>query len=180
MGNSIGGSKKAKVMKTNGEYFKLKTPARAADVLKDYPTHVLLDSDEFLRFNLRAPPLEPEDQLKPKKVYLLFELPKFPGSGIAFRSLSLSAKDRLDLLMSSRRRRSVSDVSVAKKSAREFVDLGSRPVRVKVRLPRGQVERIMKESKDEVEMAQKIVDLCAGGACGGNRVARQWSQGRLC
>ena len=75
MGNAMG-SKKAKVMKIDGETFKLNTPARANDVVKDYPGHVLLDSHAVKNFGPRAKPLEPDYQLKPKKIYFLVELPK--------------------------------------------------------------------------------------------------------
>ena len=74
----MGRSKKAKVMKVDGETLKLKTPARANDVVKDYPGHVLLDSEAVKHFGLRAKPLEPYQELKPTKIYFLVELPQAP------------------------------------------------------------------------------------------------------
>lgn len=78
MGNTIGGRRKAKVMKIDGETIKLKTPIQASEVVKDYPGYVLLDSEAVKHFGIRAKPLEPRQQLKPKKVYFLVELPKLP------------------------------------------------------------------------------------------------------
>ncbi|KAJ1375789.1 hypothetical protein SESBI_50621 [Sesbania bispinosa] len=121
MGNTIGRSQKAKVMKIDGETFKVKIPATANDVVKDYPGHVLLDSQAVKHFGLRAKPLEPHQELKPKKIYFLVELPKIQpeeektalprrvrSSGIR----GMNAKDRLELLMLSKR--SVSDLTLVK------------------------------------------------------------------
>ena len=72
----MGRTRKAKVMKIDGEIFKLKTPATANDVVKDYFSHVLLDSQAVKNFGLRAKPLEPHQELKPKRIYFLVELPK--------------------------------------------------------------------------------------------------------
>ena len=41
----------------------------------------------------------------------------------------------------------------------ESPDNGS-PMRVRMRLPKSEVEKLMKESKDEVEATEKIVGLC--------------------
>lgn len=159
MGNSIvgAGSKKAKVMKISGETFKLKTPASVLDVVKDYPGHVLLESESVKRYGIRAKPLEPEEELKPKKIYFLVELPKLPTeekSRVPRRARSavhMSAKDRLECLMLSRR--SGSDLSAVGQNS-------SGPVQVKLRLPRSQVEKLLQNSKDETELAESIVDLC--------------------
>lgn len=165
MGNNIGGKKKAKVMKFNGETLKLKTPTRVSDVLKDYPGHIILDSEAVKQFGIRAKSLEPEQELKPRKNYFLIELPKFPEEKITRRVRSginhMSAKDRLECLMLFRR--SVSDISVLGPSS-GVVNGGtpgpiSRPVRVKLRLPRSQVAKLVEESRDEVEVAEKIIDL---------------------
>ncbi|KAJ6290735.1 hypothetical protein OIU78_026476 [Salix suchowensis] len=131
MGNNLGGGRKAKVMKINGETFKLKTPARAGDVVKDYPGYVLLDSEAVKHFGIRAKPLEPQQELKAKKVYFLVELPKLPEE-----------KDPRN----TRRRR-------AKRQT------GTNSVRVKVRLPKAQVQKLVEESKNEVEVAEKIIGL---------------------
>lgn len=164
MGNSIGRGRKAKVMKIDGETFKLKTPVTAREVAKDYPGHVLLDSEAVKHFGIRAKALEPEQELKPKRIYFLVELPKFPEENKEpsrtprrVRSgIQMSAKDRLEFLMLSRR--SVSDLAIARPLSSQ-VPNGSAPVRVKMRLPKAQVEKLVEESKDEVEMAEKIVDL---------------------
>ncbi|KDP22653.1 hypothetical protein JCGZ_02495 [Jatropha curcas] len=180
MGNSIGRGKKAKIMKVDGETFKLKTPAKAMDVVKDYPGHVLLDSDAVKHFGIRAKPLEPEMELNPKKIYFLVELPKLPEEkepiSITRRvrsGIHLSAKDRLEFLMLSRR--SVSDLSIVRPLPSQIPDdghNGSGPVRVKMRLPKAQMEKLVEESKDEVEVAEKIVDLFMENS--GDRNRRQW------
>ncbi|XP_019173031.1 PREDICTED: uncharacterized protein At1g66480-like [Ipomoea nil] len=156
MGNAIGGRKKAKVMKIDGETLKLKTPVSAFDVVKDYPGHVLLDSETVKRFGVRATPLEAAQELKPKKIYFLVELPKFPhhGERVPRRMRSgvhMSATDRLEALM--KMRRSTSDVSPAVR--REWG-----PVQIKLRLPKAQVEKVIVESRDETEAAEKIINLC--------------------
>ncbi|KAJ8761297.1 hypothetical protein K2173_001353 [Erythroxylum novogranatense] len=168
MGNSIGGGKRPKVMKINGETFKVKTPARVLDVVKDYPGYVLLDSDAVKHFGIRAKPLEPEQELKRKKIYFLVELPKFPEANEPrtrrVRSgIHMSAKDRLECLMLSRR--TVSDLSAIRPPPGPTVDSGPNgqnatgPMRVKIRLPRGQVMKFVEESKDDGEVAEKIIDL---------------------
>ena len=58
MGNSLGGKKTTKVMKIDGETFKLKTPVTAEEVLKDFPGHVLLESESVKHYGARAKPLE--------------------------------------------------------------------------------------------------------------------------
>lgn len=119
MGNSIGGRNKAKVMKINGEILKLRTPILAQDVIRDYPGHVVLDSDHVKRCGVRAKPLEAHEQLQPRRTYFLVELPVFPRPdhhGKAPRrvksDINMTAKDRLECLMLSRR--SVSDLSKVK------------------------------------------------------------------
>ncbi|XP_019182462.1 PREDICTED: uncharacterized protein At1g66480-like [Ipomoea nil] len=151
MGNNIGGgSKTAKVMKMSGETFKLRaTTATAFDVLKDYPGHVLLDSESVKRSGIRAKPLETQQELRPKKVYFLVELPRFPDEERAMSGRA--AKDRLECLML--KRRSMSDVSAARQSS-------GGPVQLKIRLPRNQVEKVIGEGRDEAEVARKIFHLC--------------------
>lgn len=166
MGNTLGGGrKKAKVMKINGETMKIKTPIQAWDVVKDYPGHVLLESEAVKHYGIRAKPLEPQQELKPKKVYFLIELPKFPEEKkLSKRSQStgihLSAKDRLECLMLSRR--AVSDLSLSRPSSSLVSDEpgpGTSPLRVKMRLPSSQVAKLVAESRDNVEVAEKIVGL---------------------
>ncbi|XP_059450309.1 uncharacterized protein At1g66480 [Corylus avellana] len=178
MGNNIGGGrKKAKVMKINGETLKLKTPVRARDVVKEYPGHVLLESDAVKRHGIRAKPLEEEQELKPKKIYFLIQLPKLPEpeeekEKVPKRSQSggihMSAKERLECLMLSRR--TVSDLSSLSIRSRPPAPSGlvsDRPgtsatagqLTVKMRLPSAQVAKLMAESRDEAEVAEKILDL---------------------
>lgn len=182
MGNSIGGGRKrVKVMKINGEIFKVKIPITALDVTKDHPGHVLLDSEAVKHFGIRAKPLEPQQHLKPGKTYFLIEIPKFATSEEdrdEFRAarrvrsgINMSAKDRLECLMLSRR--SVSDLTLVRPSSSSGSGLGSGgpgPVRVKMRLPRAQVEKLVEESRDEVEVADKIIGLYMGnnGGDGGD------------
>ncbi|KAK7321509.1 hypothetical protein VNO77_32231 [Canavalia gladiata] len=166
MGNTMGRSKKAKVMKIDGETFKLKTPARVNDVVKDHPGHVLLDSEAVKHFGLRAEPLEPHHELKPKKIYFLLELPKVQpeedktalprrvrSSGIR----GMNAKDRLEFLMLSKR--SVSDLTLVKPPSNLGMD---GPMRVKMRLPKAQLDKLMEESNDRSEVAEKIISLYMG------------------
>ena len=166
----MGRSKKAKVMKVDGETLKLKTPARANDVVKDYPGHVLLDSEAVKHFGLRAKPLEPYQELKPTKIYFLVELPKIQpeeektalprrvrSSGIR----GMNASDRLELLMLSKR--SVSDLPLSRQSP----NLGSDgPIRVKMRLPKAHLDKLMEESTDGSQVAQKIISLYMGTNAG--------------
>lgn len=174
MGNSLGGKKTAKVMKIDGETIKLKTPVYAGEVVKDYPGHVLLESEAVKHFGIRAKPLESQQELKPKRLYFLVELPKGPEEKVPRRvrsGINMSAKDRLESLMLSRR--SVSDLTIMKpasvvhQESKEASENGA--VRVRMRLPKSEVEKLMKESRDEAEAAEKIMDLCianSGAAAG--------------
>ncbi|KAF4357453.1 hypothetical protein G4B88_008641 [Cannabis sativa] len=172
MGNSIGGGrKKVKVMKINGEIYKLKLPVTVMDVVKDHPGHVILDSEAVKHFGVRAKPLEAQQELKPKKLYFLVELPKvssdhqqdhYKSVRRVQSGINMSAKDRLECLMLSRR--AVSDISMARASSSHVPSGGpavpnSGPIRVKMRLPRAQVAKLVEESRDEAEVAEKIIDL---------------------
>ncbi|KAJ6796590.1 Uncharacterized protein M6B38_219275 [Iris pallida] len=165
MGNSIGGKKKtAKVMKIDGTTFRLKTPVQARDVLRDHPRHDLLDSEEVKRLSLRAQPLGPYEPLKPGKLYFLVELPRLPNHRAPCRAWSgslqyVSARDRLESLKLTRR--SVSDLSLAKPSETSVKESDS-GVRLRMRLPKVEVARLMEESKDAAEVAEKIMKLYAG------------------
>ncbi|KVI05416.1 uncharacterized protein At1g66480-like [Cynara cardunculus var. scolymus] len=176
MGNSLGGKKKTvKIMKMNGETIKLKTPVNAGDVVKDYPGLVLLDSETVKHYGVRAKPLEPQQDLKAKRLYFLVELPKFPEDKGARRvrsGINMSAKERLESLKLARR--SASDLSYMKAPSIMVENGGGGggvdPLRVKLRLPKAEVERLMRESKDETEAAEKIMKLCmerSGGGGGG-------------
>ncbi|PON77430.1 plastid movement impaired protein [Parasponia andersonii] len=180
MGNTIGGGRKrVKVMKINGETFKLKIPVRVGEVVKDHPGHVILDSEAVKHFGVRAKPLEAQQELKPKKLYFLVELPTFfeddhHKTARRVRSgINMSAKERLECLMLSRR--AISDLSMVRPSSRlvsggQEIVPDSGPMRVKMRLPRAQVAKLVEESRDEVEVAEKIIDLYMenGGRSGGD------------
>ncbi|XP_038985274.1 uncharacterized protein At1g66480-like [Phoenix dactylifera] len=161
MGNSIGGKKRtAKVMKIDGTTFRPKPPTQAGDVLRDHPGYTLLESEEVKRLGLRARPLEPETPLKPGRLYFLVELPCRPDLRVPRRAwsgaLHMSAKERLESLVLSRR--SVSDLTPTKPSSVEAVTDGM--VRLRVRLPKSQVAKLMEESKDCAEAAEKIMEFC--------------------
>lgn len=164
MGNIIGGGrKKAKVMKINGEIFKIKIPARTLDVVSDYPGHVLLESKSVERFGIRAKPLEPQEALKPKKIYFLVELPKLHQEKVPRRAPQ-SAKD---WLLSSCR--SVSELAVTRPigcGSPGGPGPSSGPVRVKLKLPKAQLDKMVEESRDEAEVAEKIMDLYRERAAG--------------
>ncbi|WOK94292.1 hypothetical protein Cni_G02994 [Canna indica] len=165
MGNSLSGKKRIiKVMKVDGTALKLKPPAQAESVLKDHKGHNLFEAEEVKRLGLQARPLHPEAPLLAGKIYFLVELPRVPDQRVPRRAwsgaLNLSAKERLESLRLARRSmsdiaRSSSDATVEAEEAKD----GS--VRLKMRLPRAQVERLVQESKDAGEVAEKIMKLCA-------------------
>ncbi|XP_072953708.1 uncharacterized protein At1g66480-like [Typha angustifolia] len=173
MGNSIGGKKRtAKVMKIDGTTFRLKPPSQASDVLKDNPGYTLLESDEVKTLGLRAQPLDKAAPLKPGKLYFLVELPRLPDHRAPRRAwsgtLPVSAKDRLETLMLSRR--SSSDLSLAKSPsslASSIEATADGTTRVRMRLPKAQVAKLMEESRDSAEAAERIMALCVSGGGGG-------------
>ena len=164
MGNRLGlGRKTAKVMKIDGEIFKLKTPVRVWEAIKDYPGHVLIESEAFKNFGIRAKPLKPERALRPKKLYLLMEIPKLSRDGRVRRvqsGINMSAVDRLESLMLSRS--SVSDLSekTITFDESEGASNGGAAIRVQLRLPKSQLMKLMEESKDNDVAAEKIMELC--------------------
>ncbi|XP_050233847.1 uncharacterized protein At1g66480-like [Mercurialis annua] len=171
MGNTLGAKKTVKIMKITGETLKLKTPVNAGEVVKNYPGHVLLDSEAVKHYGTRAKPLEQHQELAAKRLYFLVELPKPPTEKVPRRvqsGINMSAKDRLENLMLARR--SVSDLSIMKKccpSSSSIVPAEENDeaekngaTRVKMRLPKAEVERLVKESKDDGEIAARIMDLC--------------------
>ncbi|XP_030444037.1 uncharacterized protein At1g66480-like [Syzygium oleosum] len=190
MGNSMGGKRRAKVMKINGDTFKLKTPVRVGDVVKDYPGHVLMDSEAVKHFGIRAKPLEPQQELKPKKVYFLVELPKFPEEDNKFprrvrsTGIRMSAKDRLECLMLSRR--AASDLSLARPPPPSLGSeggdgrprRGEGPLTVKMRLTRAEMAKLVAESRDEKEVAERIMSLCYGDENASQQGGPNWTPGR--
>ncbi|KAI3816560.1 hypothetical protein L1987_16262 [Smallanthus sonchifolius] len=177
MGNSLGAKKKTiTIMKITGETVKIKTPVNAAEVVKDYPGLVLLDAEMVKYYGVRAKPLELQEDLKAKRLYFLVELPKLHEDKAAGRvrsGINMSAKDRLESLKLARR--SASDLSFMKAPSIMVENGGGvDPFRVKMRLPKAEVERLMKESKDGTEAAEKIMKLCMEkGGGGGDAPAKE-------
>ncbi|KAL9229271.1 hypothetical protein vseg_004756 [Gypsophila vaccaria] len=176
MGNSLGGKKTTKVMKIDGQTMKLKTPIKVGDVLKDYPGHVVLDSVAVKQYGIRAKPLDPFLNLEPKRLYFLVELPKFPqdhqhrAPRRVRSAIQMSAKDRLESLLLSKR--SLSDMSIMGPATLIEVDgthnsaeggsqtaASSGGMRIKMRLPKAEVERLMSQSRDKDEAAEKIMSM---------------------
>ncbi|CAA6658651.1 unnamed protein product [Spirodela intermedia] len=159
MGNSIGRKRTAKVMKVDGSTTNVRPPATARE------------SEQVKQLGFQAQPLDLEAPLKPGKLYFLFELPKAPPAaarGPARRVKSaiagISAADRLEGLKLTRR--SSSDVSyfpVAASSA--AADDGGARRTVRIRLPKAEVARLIEESRDAAEAAQKMMEL-VGAASG--------------
>ncbi|XP_010470524.1 PREDICTED: uncharacterized protein At1g66480 [Camelina sativa] len=178
MGNSITVKrKKAKVMKIDGETFRIKTPVTAREVTAEYPGYVLLDSQAVKHFGVRAKPLEPNQVLKPKKTYFLVELPKLPpetdNNKLPYRrvmsGIHVGAKERLEMLMLSRR--TVSDVTIGRSDGGGD-GFGPGHTSVRLRLPRSQITKLMEESNDDSEIADKILGIYMerSGEIGGGRV----------
>ncbi|KAJ8570229.1 hypothetical protein K7X08_006806 [Anisodus acutangulus] len=187
MGNILGRKKTAKVMKIDGQTMKFRTPVYANEVLKNYPSMVLLESEQVKHFGIRAKPLEPQQELKPKRLYFLVELPKFPEEKNPRRvrsGIQMSAKDRLETLMLARR--SVSDLSIMKteeynSSSGPLKGGGpqAQPVRLKLRLPKAEVEKLMMQSKDGSDVGEKIMRLCMNNNNGGGGEMFQSKSGPL-
>ncbi|CAG7894999.1 unnamed protein product [Brassica rapa] len=159
MGNSLGGKKTTKVMKIDGETFKLKTPVTAEEVLKDFPGHVLLESESVKHYGARAKPLEMKQMLEAKRLYFVVEPVKECPPRRVRSGIHMSAKERLENLMLARR--SSSDLSILKPagewSKTEEKEGGA--VRVKLRIPKAELERLVKEGATEAEATQKIAAL---------------------
>jgi len=181
MGNSIGGKRKsAKVMQLDGTSFRVKPPAAASDVLRDHPGFQLLESEEVKLLGARARPLAPDAPLRRGRLYFLVALPRRAPAGPMRRAwsgnLNVGARERLESLKLARR--STSDLSSLPAhasasaptsplpgGAASLLPSGSAtPVRLKMRLPRAQVEKLMGESKDPAEAAAKIMELCGAHA----------------
>ncbi|XP_047332868.1 uncharacterized protein At1g66480-like [Impatiens glandulifera] len=167
MGNTLGGKRIVKVMKINGETIKFKTPIKAGDVTKDYPGHVLLESESVKQLGIRAKPLETWQELRHNHLYFIVELPtnnmvqqKADRPRRVRSGINMTAKDRLESLKMYRR--SVSSITVVPSASDIPAEAGG-GVRLKMRLPKAEVERLMRESKDEGEAAEKIIGLCMGG-----------------
>ncbi|XP_051192829.1 uncharacterized protein At1g66480 [Lolium perenne] len=188
MGNSIGAKRKgAKVMQLDGTSFRVKPPAAAADVLRDHPGFQLLEADEVKLLGARARPLSADAPLRRGHLYFLVALPRRPASRAApprrawSGNLQVGARERLESLKLSRR--STSDLSSFQGHAAASASAptsplncgyasggggGGTPVRLKMRLPKAQVEKLMGESRDAAEAAAKIMELCAAVGDGGS------------
>lgn len=180
MGNSIGGRRKgAKVMQLDGSSFRVKPPAVAGAVLRDHPGFQLLESEEVKLHGVRARPLAHDAPLRPGRLYFLVALPRPPAPPRRAWSgaLHVGARERLETLMLTRR--STSDLSFPTTSAPTTApasplsvaaassEAGGGPVRLKMRLPKAQVEKLMSESRDGAEAAARIMQLCAANAGSG-------------
>ncbi|GER48798.1 hypothetical protin [Striga asiatica] len=170
MGNSLGGKKSAKVMKISGETQKVKVPVRAGSVIDTCPGHVLLDSQAVKQYGLRATPLEPEQELKPGRVYFLIQLPKNDDNRVGARrvrsGIHVGAKERLESLMLARR--SASDLSAPPPPPPADQVGVPGGVRVRMRLPKAEVERLMAESNDGADVAEKIAKFYVAAKGGGS------------
>lgn len=185
MGNALAGRRRAaKVMTVDGATFRYKTPAAAGAALRGHPGHQLLESEEVRRLGVRARPLDRDAPLKPGKLYFLVQIPR--GAAVNGEddpraprktwsgALQLGARERLESLMLSRR--TVSDVAslvprtMAPPSVEAGVDGGA--VRLRMRLPKAEVERLMKESRDPAEAAERIMQLCVARDQQGAAAAR--------
>ncbi|XP_066331429.1 uncharacterized protein At1g66480-like [Miscanthus floridulus] len=179
MGNSIGGKRRrARVMTVDGATYKYRPPAAAGDALRDHPGHHhLLESEEVRRLGVRARPLDPDAPLKPGKLYFLVDLPSLSSSSSSSSarrrpppqrtwSGALQAGERLESLMLARRSASDVAASVLASPASSVEAVagggggGGGGVRLRVRLPKADVQRLVKESRDAADAAEKIMQLC--------------------
>ncbi|KAF7058826.1 hypothetical protein CFC21_065803 [Triticum aestivum] len=186
MGNALAGRRRAaKVMTVDGATFRYKTPAAAGAALRGHPGHQLLESEEVRRLGVRARPLDRDAALKPGKLYFLVHLPPGGAGGRGgdeglraphktwSGALHVGARERLESLMLSRR--TVSDVASLMPSAggeSSSVEAGADgAVRLRMRLPKAEVARLMKESRDPAEAAERIMQLCVARDQGGAAAA---------
>lgn len=176
MGNAFGSKKSVKIMKIDGEMMKLKTPIKAGEVLKDHPGLVLLDSEAVKHYGVRAKAIEAHKELQPKRLYFLVELPKEIKPRRVRSGIVMSAKDRLDNLVLTRR--SASDLSIIKQRKMDDDNDGGGGgggdgggVRLKVRLPKAEVEKLMRECKDEAEAAEMIMRLYKANGSRENKIS---------
>uniref|UniRef100_A0A0E0IC52 Uncharacterized protein n=1 Tax=Oryza nivara TaxID=4536 RepID=A0A0E0IC52_ORYNI len=162
MGNAIAGGRRrtARVMTVDGTTYKYRPPASAAAALRDHPGYQVLESEEVRRLGMRARPLDADAPLKPGKLYFLVELPRLARAPRRTWSGALvhvgGAGERLESMMLSRR--SASDVAASPVSSVEAGEGGA--VRLRMRLPKAEVARLVKESRDAAEAAEKIMQLC--------------------
>ncbi|KAL0742069.1 hypothetical protein Bca4012_083582 [Brassica carinata] len=156
-------------MKIDGDTFRLQTPARVSDATKEYPGFVLFDSESVRRYGVRVKPLEPNHILLPNQTYFIVEMPNVATDTVAeeghkrnklpFRrvmsGIHVSAKERLEMLMLSRR--AVSDVALARSDGGNGIGPGQ--TRVRLKLPRSQIMKLMGKSHDVSEVMERIIAL---------------------
>ncbi|CAM0958342.1 unnamed protein product [Alopecurus aequalis] len=173
MGNAIGGKRRrsARVMTVDGTTYKYRPPAAAAAALRDHPGYQLLESEDVRRLGVRARPLDDDAPLKPGRLYFLVALPRLARaprrtwSGPLLHVQGGGAGERLErLMLSSSLRRSASDVAAAVMAASPRCSsveaAADGAVRLRVRLPKADVARLLEESRDAADAAEKIMQLC--------------------
>ncbi|XP_044967875.1 uncharacterized protein At1g66480-like [Hordeum vulgare subsp. vulgare] len=149
--------------------FRVKPPTAASDVLRDHPGFQLLEVEEVRLLGARARTLAPDAPLRRGRLYFLVALPRRAWSA----NLPVGTRERLESLMLAHG--STSDISsfhgVASASAPASPLPGSAgggtPVRLRMQLPKAQVEKLMGDSRDADEAAAKIMELCAAVGDGG-------------
>ncbi|VFQ66534.1 unnamed protein product [Cuscuta campestris] len=151
-------------MKIDGQTMQFNTPVNAGEVVKEYSGLILLDSESVKEQGIRAKPLRPDQQLQPERLYFLVEPPpqlpaaeRFPRrvrSGI-----QMSAKDRLESLMLARTR-SASDMTSAKSSAAARQQTEDGGVRLKLRIPKAELEKLVTQGDRDSEAVEKIMRFC--------------------
>lgn len=146
-------------MKIDGDTFRLQTPARVSDATKEYPGFVLFDSDSVKRYGVRVKPLEPNHILVPNLPTDVVAEEGHMSNKLPFRrvmsGIHVSAKERLEMLMLSRR--AVSDVALARSDGGN--EIGPGQTRVRLKLPRSQIMKLMGESQDAPEVTERIIAL---------------------
>eukprot|EP01018_Ginkgo_biloba_P037660 Gb_25912 [translate_table: standard] len=173
MGNAIVSSRghgRIKVMKLDGEILKFKAPMTVGQIVGDYPNHVILHSDAVRHLGVKAKPLDECTPLKPKHLYFFVQFPELEESRAPRRvrsEITMSAKSRLECMLLARR--SVSDISVMSSPTETKPRLMSvsptqgdrdRAVRLKVRLTKAELAKIMSESQNSDETAERILSMC--------------------
>ncbi|KAF3795339.1 Uncharacterized protein EJ110_NYTH05417 [Nymphaea thermarum] len=189
MGNAImlGGKRRVRLMKIDGETLKLKAPVLVRDVVQQHPNHVVMDAESVRKLGPQAKPLDDDHELKGgKKLYFLVELPKLPEERVPRRvrsGIQMGAKERLESLMLAKR--SVSDLTFVKGGGGGEGE-GAGVMRVKMRLPKSQVASLVGTGADGAEVAEKIIDMCLKKeenpltASAGAAVAEGNKSGNLC
>ncbi|URE09169.1 hypothetical protein MUK42_04473 [Musa troglodytarum] len=156
MGNSLSGKKRIiKVMKVDGTSLKLKPPAHAESVLRDCPGYDLLESEQPGRLRRMRRCARGSSTFS-------WSCPGLVGADAPER------QERLESLMLTHR--TTSGILLTGKTTSAAVEAEEGKdgtVRLKMRLPKAEMEKLMRESKTATEAAAKIAELCVvrdGGA----------------